>query len=158
MAERVYTQVFAVASGLIERGGQFLLIRENLPGHPDDQKWNLPGGWVEVNEDPRTSVCREVREETGHDFTPTAFVGVFSIVKAWPSHTHQAVKLVYCGTISEVQHALLGDTTGYAWFTPEAIADMDHTTLRDLDIPSIVQRYLTGQQYPLDVVQHLVQH
>lgn len=158
MADRVYTQVFAVASGLIEREGKFLLIQENLPGHPDDRKWNLPGGWIDVNEDPLLAVQREVREETGHEFTPAALVGVYSIVKAWPGHTHQAIKLVYRGTIGHDAHPLLGDTTGYAWYAPAEIAAMDARALRDMDIPQIIQDATNGKSYPLDTVHHLVQH
>ncbi len=158
MTERVYTQVFAVASGLIERDGKFLLIQENLPGHPDDKKWNLPGGWVEVNEDPLESVRREAREETGHDFTPTALLGVYSLVKQWSAHTHQAIKLVYRGTIGGTEHQLLGDTLGFRWFSAEEIFALDTTTLRDMDIGKIVRDAQSGQSLPLDVVNHFVQH
>lgn len=158
MVERVYTQVFAVASGLIERDGKFLLIQENLPGHPDDKKWNLPGGWVEVNEDPLESVRREVREETGHDFTPTSLLGVYSLVKQWTAHTHQAIKLVYQGTLGDAEHPLLGDTLGFRWFAVEEIQTMDASALRDMDIPRIVEDAKRRHGFPLDAVNHFVQH
>lgn len=157
MPDRVYTQVFAVASGLIERDGKFLLIQENLPGHPDDKKWNLPGGWIEIDEDPQESVCREVLEETGFVFTPTGIVGVYSIAKDWSARSQgvlQAIKIIYCGTLGNEAHALLGDTSGFAWYTPQEIHAMDAHTLRDLDIPTIIADYQQRHPLPLDIVRH----
>lgn len=43
----------------------------------DMDAWNLPGGGVEVDELPTTSVMREVREETGLECAVERLVGVY---------------------------------------------------------------------------------
>ena len=41
--------------------GRILLVRETADGG----RWTLPGGWADVDQSPRESVVREVREEAG---------------------------------------------------------------------------------------------
>lgn len=50
-----------------------LLVRERL----DDDRWTLPGGWVDVNEAPSVAVCREVREETGFEVRARRLLAVW---------------------------------------------------------------------------------
>lgn len=55
------------ASIILSRDGHVLLLRraqEPLKGY-----WVLPGGYVEHDENPQTTVIRETREETGLDIT-----------------------------------------------------------------------------------------
>ena len=78
---RVYTQTFGVAAGLLERDGKFLLVQENNQAHPDHGKWNQPAGWIDVGENPITAAAREVKEETGYDFTPTHLLGIYALVR-----------------------------------------------------------------------------
>jgi 8-oxo-dGTP diphosphatase len=53
-----------VAAGFIYKGGK-LLIAQRLPGSHGAMKWELPGGKVEKDEDPRNCLAREVEEELG---------------------------------------------------------------------------------------------
>ncbi len=55
-----------------------LLVRERL----DDDRWTLPGGWVDVNEPPSTAVCREVQEETGFE------VRAHRLLAVWDGDRH----------------------------------------------------------------------
>ncbi len=47
--------------GAVFRDDQVLLVLEH-----EDQKWTLPGGWVDVGEPPSEAVVREVFEESGY--------------------------------------------------------------------------------------------
>ena len=153
-------RLFGVVGGLLEKDGKFLLVRESQRKGPDDGKWNQPAGWIDVGEDPVIAGKREIEEETGVNFTPTAVLGVYSLVrkdvekelKAVP----YAIKIIFIGEFSEKQSALHDDITETKWFTPEEIYAMDQKTLRDLDIKQMIRDYLGGQKYPLDLITHTV--
>jgi ADP-ribose pyrophosphatase YjhB (NUDIX family) len=49
--------------GLIHRNGALLLIKRKF--EPNKGRWSLPGGLMEVGEDPTEAARREVREELG---------------------------------------------------------------------------------------------
>lgn len=159
--ERVFTQVFGVVGAAIECGGKFLLVKENFgEDHPDHGKWNQPAGWIEVGENPVDAVRREVREETGYDFTPTHLLGVYSLVKPnkpRPRVTSHPLKIIFLGTISAAQKELSDDVSETRWFTPEEIYAMGTNTLRDVDIKTEVRDYLAGKRYPLELLTHTVQ-
>jgi ADP-ribose pyrophosphatase YjhB (NUDIX family) len=48
--------------GAVFQGDQVLLVLER-----EDQKWTLPGGWIDVGESPGAAVVREVYEESGYE-------------------------------------------------------------------------------------------
>ena len=156
---RVYTQTFGVVGAIIERDGKFLLVKENNPSHPDHGKWNQPAGWIDVGENPLDSVAREVKEETGYDFTPTHVLGVYSLAKK--NHPHHSVtshclKIIFLGRISDAPGELSDDISETRWFSPEEISAMDSKTLRDTDIKNEVKDYLAGVRYPLEIVHHRI--
>ena len=51
-----------VVAGLIERDGQ-ILICQRRAGDRFQFKWEFPGGKVELDEDPKEALTRELREE-----------------------------------------------------------------------------------------------
>ena len=58
-----YEQLKVGAGAIIERKGHLLLIQRTID--PFQGCWNLPAGYVEVDESPIEAVRREVWEETG---------------------------------------------------------------------------------------------
>src|SRR5262245_7453641 len=64
-SERGYATPKVDVRGVVFRDGRLLLVRET-----DDGGWSLPGGWADVNESPRESVVRELREESGYEVRP----------------------------------------------------------------------------------------
>lgn len=48
-----------------DRRQVLLLLRDDIPGIPYPNMWDLPGGRVEAGETPRECICREIREEMG---------------------------------------------------------------------------------------------
>ena len=65
------------AYALVVRDGRVLLTRNSARG-PHPGTWTLPGGGIDHGEDPRASVVREVREETGLVCTPGEVLDVTS--------------------------------------------------------------------------------
>jgi len=71
-------QVILVAGSIIEEGGRFLLVQENMPGHPQyHKKWNIPSGRVDEGEDVIAAAKRETEEETGLDVEPLRLIRVY---------------------------------------------------------------------------------
>jgi ADP-ribose pyrophosphatase YjhB (NUDIX family) len=64
--------VLAVSAAII-RDGKVLIVRRARP--PAHGVYTLPGGGVEVGENLREAVAREVREETGLMVEPVALAG-----------------------------------------------------------------------------------
>lgn len=162
MRERVYTQTFGAVAAILERDGRFLLVKEQLgEGNPDTGKWSHPAGWIEVGEHPIEGIKREVKEETGYDFTPTNLLGVYSNVRRVGGKggvIHHSIKLVFVGKIPKKPiGALSGDVSETRWFTPEQIDAMGVDILRTRDIKKMIHDYLVGKRYPLEVITHTVQ-
>jgi 8-oxo-dGTP diphosphatase len=53
-----------VVAGVIEREGM-ILVGQRRAGDRFQYKWEFPGGKVEPDEDPKTALARELREELG---------------------------------------------------------------------------------------------
>ena len=61
-------------AAVIERDGRFLVIEEETS---EGVRLNQPAGHLDPHESLEQAVVREVLEETAHDFTPTALVGMY---------------------------------------------------------------------------------
>lgn len=157
--KRNHSQTFGAAGAIIEKEGKILLVKETKVIAKD--KWSHPCGWIEVGENPIETAKKEVKEETGFDFTPTHLLGVYSIHKGHLKKkfniTPHPIKLIFVGNISENKTGELhSDVSETKWFTPEEIEEMDEKTLRDLDIKKMVKDYFKGKRYSLDILTHTV--
>lgn len=153
--KRVFTQTFGAAGAIIVKDGKVLLVKETKESVAG--KWNHPAGWIDVGEDPIDAAKREVKEETGFDFTPTHLLGVYSLIKEEGGNKKQPIKIIFIGDISDKNRtALTEDVSENKWFTPEEIENMEPETLRDLDIKQMVKDYFSGKKYPLDVLNHTI--
>lgn len=164
MAKRVFSQVYGVVGGLIERDGKILLIREKAGKHPDQLKWNAPGGWLDVGEEPIAGAVREIKEETGYDVEVTGIIGLYSMVREDLNglydfeDTPHALKLYISGEVTGGELSVNPDEIAEVkWFDPEEIFAMDQTQLRGMDIKTALQDLLDGTQYPLELVTHTIQ-
>ncbi len=156
---RVFSQTFGVVGAIIEKNGKILLVKEIKETAKNE--WNHPAGWIELGENPIEAVKREIKEETGFQFTPTYILGVYSLfqkkIKKKFNITPHPIKIIFIGNISEEKKGeLYDDVSETKWFLPEEIDKMDKNTLRDLDIKKMVKDYFTGKKYPLELLSHTV--
>ena len=63
------------AGAIIERDGKILLLKRNQ--NPFLNSWNLPAGFVEVDENPGQAAIREVLEETGLRIDPVKLEDIY---------------------------------------------------------------------------------
>ena len=160
---RYFSQTYCVVGAIIEKDGKIALVQEKERSKPDYGKWNQPAGWLEVGEDIITAAKREVEEETGFVFDPTAILGIYSLVREDIAEqcqgTPHAIKIIFVGdTITENPKNFHDDIADLKWFTPEEIYAMDNSTLRDADIKQEIKDYFDGKRYPLDLIYHTVQN
>src|SRR3989344_1716154 len=161
MHKRVFTQTFGVVGAIIGREGKILLVQESRGD--DKGKWNQPAGWIDIGEDPFVAVAREVKEETGLDFTPTAIIGIYSLVKEYlrkkvDAGVPHGIKIIYKGSISGEIGNFEKDVSDVKWFSLDEIQELEkNSMLRDHDIPQEIAEYFAGKSYPLDLIHHFIQ-
>lgn len=107
----------AVAGAVLD-GGRVLLIRRRLEPHRG--AWALPAGYQEIDEDPRDSLRREVREETGLEVE----VGeLFDAVWIPDDPRKPANVLVYLCTPTGGELHAGSDAAEAAWFDLDDLPD-----------------------------------
>ena len=75
----------SAGAAVVGEDGRVLAIKRR-----DNGAWVQPGGIVELDEDPRDTVCREVLEETGVEVEVEALTGVYK------NMARGVVSLVFC--------------------------------------------------------------
>ena len=98
---------------------QILLTRRGIP--PFKGFWCLPGGHIDRYEGVQDAIVREVKEETGLDFTPR-FYSFFDEIM--PDHDNHAVVLVFEGVAFGSAAAQPGEVDEVRWFSPEEIENL----------------------------------
>jgi 8-oxo-dGTP diphosphatase len=124
--------------GFIHRDGRVLLIKRRFD--PNKGKWSLPGGLLELGEDPEEAAKREVREETGLE---VSVEGLFQVANE--VIRDDAGKVKYHFVLVDYLMTPLGDTIRlneeseeFGWFEPSAVYGLDTTKNTKL----IVERYV----------------
>ena len=139
-------------AALIERDGHFLLVEEDTA---DGLRLNNPAGHLDPGESPIQACIREVLEETAHDFTPTALVGVylnrFRRTRTGDDITY--LRFAFAGQLGTHHgwRALDEGIVRTVWMTPEEIR-----ATRDRHRSPLLLRclddYLAGQRFSLNLV------
>jgi 8-oxo-dGTP diphosphatase len=120
---RLITPHYSVgAMAIIERAdGALLLVR-----HSYRRRWGVPGGLLKRHEDPRTAVCREVREEVGIEVELVSEPAV--VVDAEPHR----VDLVFRARPAHVDivaaRPLSPEIVAAEWFAPESLPELQFET------------------------------
>jgi 8-oxo-dGTP diphosphatase len=111
--------------GLIHKDGKILLIKRKF--EPNKGRWSLPGGLMEVGEDPEEAARREVREELGIEVRVEELFQVANEVIR-----DQEGKVRYHFVLVDYLMAPLGDKIAlneeseeYRWFGPQEVEGLN---------------------------------
>ncbi|HEX2969831.1 MAG TPA: NUDIX domain-containing protein [Bacteroidales bacterium] len=122
-----------------DRGEILLYLRDNKPGIPFPDHWDLIGGHVEEGETPEEALVREVREEIGIDLKEYTFFRTYETIDgdAYPN-----IKYIYSGKINiPVDKITLYEGVRPAYFKKEEIPFVKFANI----LKSIVMDYIDYQ-------------
>lgn len=115
MRTETITPKVAVNCALFDDRGRVLLVQRK-----DNDLWCLPGGMMELGEQVRDAILREVKEETGLTVEIVRLTGVYShpsdslYIHRGPQY--QLVILVFLGRILGGEFVENAETYGYRFF------------------------------------------
>lgn len=124
-------QVFAAATGyatpkVVSRGavfderGRILMVRETA-----DDRWTLPGGWIDVGESPASAVEREVQEETGYTVRAVKLAALFDkLAHAHPPSSHHALLAFFVCDLRSGEPTPSIETSAVGWFERERLPEL----------------------------------
>lgn len=119
--------------------------------------WTLPGGGVEIGEDPYDTVLRELTEETGHTGAVERLLGVDSRVipaaEAVGGELHQNVGVYYTVRVvgGRLRHETGGSTDRAEWTPLAAVTRLRRSSLVDVGIALAQSRPADGRVPPVPV-------
>ena len=138
-------------AAIIERDGLFLLVEEETS---DGIRINQPAGHLDPFESLEQAVVRETLEETAHDFTPTALVGMY-MSRYRSNRTGEEVtylRFTFCGDVgAEHDRPLDEGIIRTLWMTREELAACQERHRSPL-ILQCVDEYLAGRRTPLELL------
>lgn len=143
----VHVTVAAVLEGTGENQGRFLMVEEK--SSQGDIVFNQPAGHLEDNESLEQAIIREVYEETGIHFKPTALVGTYLLNPA--TNNRYYLRFCFTGYVEGQNQPSPNDSDIIAahWMRKEEILNILPQHRSGL-IVDCLKDYLSGQRFPLD--------
>jgi 8-oxo-dGTP pyrophosphatase MutT (NUDIX family) len=135
-------------AAVIERGGRYLLVEEEVDGR---RVLNQPAGHLDPGESLAAACAREVLEETAHRFTPRALVGIYRW--RYPAKDVTFLRFCFCGDLrgEEAGRSLDRGIVAARWLSfDEALArKAEH---RSPLVEQCLRDFRAGRRYPLEVL------
>lgn len=129
-----------IAAIILENdNGEFLLyLRDNKPGIPFPNHWDLIGGHVEEGETPEEALVREVMEELGIELKDYRF---FRIYECTSGDAYPNIKYIYSGRINiPIEEITLYEGVRAAYFSREEIPEVKFANI----LKSVVLDYIVA--------------
>ena len=141
----------ATVAALIERDDRYLMVREHTR---HGIRLNQPAGHWEAGETLLDAVKREVLEESGFEFTPTALLGIYISDKDDASVTY--LRLTFVGNVGDapIHNELDEGIIEAVWLTfDDIMAQQD--IHRNPIVAQCLSDYVAGQRLDLALVKDL---
>ncbi len=111
---------------VIGQAGEIMLTRRAI--EPFLGMWDLPGGFIHINEDPVDAVRRELLEETGLEIEVTGYLGTFPDSYGDAGFT---LNLYYTAVVRSGTPVAADDVSEIGWFAPDALPPSDQIAFRN---------------------------
>jgi 8-oxo-dGTP diphosphatase len=109
----VYASPAPTASAIVlDDGGRLLLAQRAVD--PGEGLWDLPGGFMDEDEDPLETVRRELREEAGVEVEPREFVG--AVPDRYGDDGPWTMNLYWTARIVSGEPHAADDVARFEWF------------------------------------------
>lgn len=109
-----------VQKAIIKKGNKYLILLRPAHAKYFPSHWDLPGGKLELNEDPHAGIIREVKEETDLDVRPVDVLGVYDYdLDNAGKITHRIT--LYSTEVLAGEVKISDEHTQYRWATQEEI-------------------------------------
>jgi len=137
-------------AAIIEKDGRFLMVEENTN---EGVRINQPAGHLEEGESLFEGVVREAFEETAHEFSPTALLGVYHWQR--PNKDITYLRFAFIGELGKhhVEQRLDDGIIRAVWMSYEELK-ASQSIHRSPQVLKCVEDYLAGQQFPLSAITH----
>lgn len=135
-------------AAVVEREGKFLIVEELAE---EQIVYNQPAGHLDPGESLVDAVIRETLEETAWQFRPEALVGIYQ----WTSPRNNITYLRFGFSGQCLQHSpdrtLDTEIQRVLWLSREELLAKGEQ-IRSPMVLQLVDDYLAGKAYPLDVL------
>jgi len=102
--------------GAIVRDGKILLIQERA-----DECWDMPGGWADLGNSPKSVAEREVWEESGYRVRAEKVIAVIDANRIEPFEFYHAYKIIFLCTLLEGEPRTSYETLAVDFFDPNQL-------------------------------------
>jgi len=136
---------------VVERNGRFLMVEELIKGQ---LVLNQPAGHLEANESLAAAAMRETLEETAWEVELTGFLGLYQQTNTVDNICY--IRSCFIATaLREVPGRELDTEIVRALWLNRAELEARKEQMRSPVVLRVIDDYLQGKAYPLDVVQTL---
>ena len=133
---------------IVEQDGRFLIVEELDDGQI---VFNQPAGHLEINESLIAAAVRETLEETGWLVEPTNIIDISLYTSGKNDITYFRTSFA-AKALEQVPGATLDEgIIQPRWLTLDELKS-GHFSLRSPMVTYVIERYLSGIKYPLDLV------
>jgi len=119
--------------------GQIMLVRRRYPPHT--RMWDLPGGFVDLNENMEESARREIKEELGIEAEGLEYVASSNDTYEYQGLFHPTICITFKANAPEEKNIkVTDDIEGYRYFDRDSIPfdDIGFASMR-----KVIERYLS---------------
>ena len=108
---------------VVDADGRLLLVRRARD--PYGGTWDVPGGFLDEAEHPIDALRRELREETGLDVEPTAFLGAWLDRYGDGPDAPTTLNLYWTAHVTGGEPVASDDAAALGWFPRETLPSED---------------------------------